>query len=69
MTYTYTTQKALRAAFWDRFPSLTRRRIKDYTGTGLMHCTDTRCAWVDWIDYLEKDRQISTELAQRATLD
>lgn len=64
-----TTQRALRAAFWLAHPAMRRRRVRDYTGTGLMHCTDTRVAWVDWIDAMQRDRQISSELADRATLD
>jgi hypothetical protein len=63
-----TTQKALRALFWQTFPDLPRRRIRDYSGTGLMHCIDTRCAWVDWIDFLERAGDISPALAARATL-
>jgi hypothetical protein len=50
------------------FPELNFRRIPDYSGNGKMHVTDTRCAWVDWIDALSKDGVISHELAQHATL-
>lgn len=64
----FTNQKALRRAFWETFPDLPRRRIRDYSGKGLMYCTDTRVTWCDWIDMLSKDGQISQALAHRATL-
>jgi hypothetical protein len=66
--YQYTTQKQLRAAFWEQFPQLSRKRITDYSGRGKMYCTNTRCAWVDWLDCLSKSGEISQELAERATL-
>ncbi len=68
MQHTYTTQKQIRAAFWAAFPELPRRKIKNYSGNGRMHQTDTRCAFVDFIDALSRDGQISQALAQRATL-
>ena len=64
-----TTLRALRRAFWQAHPTLPRRRIRDYTGRGLMHATDTRCAWVDFIDAMARDGQIGNTLASRATLD
>jgi len=64
-----TTQRALRKAFWAEHPSLPRKRITNYSGNGTMYHTDTRCAWIDWIDMLSKDGTISQELAYRATLD
>lgn len=66
--YRITTQKQLRAEFWETFPDLPRKRITDYAGTGKMYPTDTRCAWVDWIDSLSKNDEISEELASRASL-
>ena len=71
MSYPITTQKALRAAFWDAHASIkgiTRRKIRNYSGNGTMHNTDTRCAWVDFVDMMARDGQISESLAQRATL-
>jgi hypothetical protein len=65
---TITNQRALRAAFWDAHPTLPRRKIRNYTGTGKMYPTDTRVAWVDFIDYMARDGSISTELANRACL-
>ena len=69
MKYAITTQKELRERFWREHPHLHRKKIKNYSGNGTMHVTDTRCAWCDWIDMLSKSGEISQELAQRATLD
>jgi hypothetical protein len=63
-----TTQKQIRALFWETFPDLSRRKITDYTGAGKMYRTDTRCAFVDFLDALHRDGQISDALADRATL-
>ena len=65
---TYTTQKQIRAAFWEAHPDLPRRKITNYAGTGKMHQTDTRCAFCDFVDALNKDGQISDALANRVTL-
>lgn len=69
-----TTQKQIRAAFWEAHPKADKRKYpaaydwnrpdnskKDF-------CTDTRCAFVDFLDYLHRDNQISEALANRATL-
>ena len=65
MSYQYTTQKALRAAFksmaTESCLSLKRYSSGDYP-------CDTRCAFVDWIDGLQKDGVISAALAYRVTL-
>ena len=63
-----TTQKQVRALFWGIFPDLPRRRIVDYAGTGKMYPTDTRCAFVDFVDRLARDGEISESLAERVTL-
>lgn len=65
---TYTTQKQIRAAFWESYPDLPRRKITNYAGTGKMYQTDTRCAFCDFVDDLNKNGQISDQLANRATL-
>lgn len=65
---TYTTQKQVRAAFWEAYPDISRRKIPNYTGTGRMYTTDTRVAFCDYIDSLSRDGQISEALAQRVTL-
>ena len=69
MAYEFTNQRALRAAFWTAHPNLPRRMVRDYSGKGKMYPTDTRVAWVEWIDYMQRDGRISQELANRATLE
>jgi len=73
--YTYTTQRQVRKAFWDawrrrefRGLDVTPRQVTDYSGKSKMHTTDTRCAFVDWLDGLEKSGEVSQELAARVTL-
>ena len=68
-----TTQKQIRAAFCDAHPTADRRRYpaRDWTredNTSRDYCTDTRCAFVDFVDHLARSGQISETLAQRATL-
>ena len=65
---TYTNQKQIRAAFWEQHPEADRRKITDHAGTGKMHTTDTRCAFVDFVDHLSRSNQISEALANRTTL-
>lgn len=62
------TQRALRAAFWRDNPGADRRLIRDYSGTGQMHVTDTRVAWCDYLDAQTRAGVISESLAERATL-
>jgi hypothetical protein len=50
------------------FPNLSRKKIKAYSGSGTMFTTDTRCAFVDYVDMLKKNGNISAELASRVTL-
>ncbi len=67
-----TTQKQVRQSFWqahEGIAGISRRRITDYSGNGKMHNTDTRCAFVDYVDSLSRDGQISEQLANRVTLD
>jgi hypothetical protein len=68
MKHRITTQTELRRQFWRDHPHLDRKKIIDYSGAGTMYATDTRCAWVDYIDALCKNREISPMLADRATL-
>lgn len=69
----YTTQKQIRAAFFEAFPHLPRRRYRyswrrnDKTAE-LVFPIDTRCAFVDFVDALHRTGQISDALAARATL-
>ncbi len=66
--YQITNQVQIRKLFWENYPNMPRKQIKNHAGTGRMYCTDTRCAFVDFVDYLSKDGQISEALASRATL-
>lgn len=63
MKYQFTTQRELRRAFWEQFPNLDSNKYNDK-----YYCTETRCAFVDWIDNLQKSNQISEALAERVTL-
>ncbi len=68
MRYEITTQREIRRRFWQDHPTAKRRKITNYAGTGKMHVTNTRCAFVDYVDYLSKSGLIGPELAQRVTL-
>lgn len=67
-----TNQKQIRALFWESFPELPRRRYRYSPGRDktakLVFPIDTRCAFVDFVDYLQRDGVISESLANRATL-
>jgi hypothetical protein len=68
-----TTQKHLRALFWATFPELPRRRYRyspnrSDKNAELVYPIDTRVTWCDWIDELQRDGEISSALADRATL-
>jgi hypothetical protein len=69
-----TNQKQIRAAFWEAFPDLPRRRYRyswhprDKTAE-LVFPIDTRCAFVDYLDQLQRAGIISESLANRATLE
>lgn len=69
------TEKQVRSAFWQAWRegqfaglNVTPRQITDYSGHGKMHNTDTRTAFVDWLDSMSRDGQVSQELAERVTL-
>ena len=60
-----TDQRTLRKCFWeDHKTTCAKGRGRDG-----QYATDTRVAWVDWIDSLCRDGTISEALAQRATLE
>lgn len=62
--YTYTTQSQVRAAFWQGWTNCKRpkrQRDGNYPAT-------IRCEFVDFVDMLARDGQISEALAQRVTL-
>jgi hypothetical protein len=67
--YTYTNQKQIRQAFREQYPDLDYHKITHYRGKGKMFCTDTRCAFAEFVDYLERSDSISEALAFRVTLD
>ena len=68
--HTITTEHELRQQFWTDHPRLDRHaRITGKRGLSQnAHGTDTRCAFVDWIDHMCRSGQISEALAERATL-
>ncbi len=65
-----TTQKEVRRAFWEAYPDFDfqareagiRSRGQNY------QCATVRCAFVDFVDALFRDGQISEKLASRVTL-
>lgn len=68
-----TNQKQIRAAFWEAHPTANRKKYpaRDWTRedkSNRDYCTDTRCAFVDYLDYLSRSGQITEALASRATL-
>jgi len=64
--FAMTTQEQVRASFWETFPNLSRKKIgpKEHRS----YTTDTRCAFVDYVDRLHRDGQISDKLASNVTL-
>lgn len=71
-----TTQRQVKAAFWQAWRdgqfsglNVTPRRIPNYAGNGKMHNTDTRRAFCDWLESMERDSQLAEGLADRVTLD
>jgi hypothetical protein len=65
--YTYTQQAQLRRAFKEQFTELDFKKIK--YGNKRIHNATTRTAFNDWIDALNRNGDISDELAQRVTLE
>lgn len=71
----YTTQRQVRRAFWQAWRDgqfqgvdITPRKITNYSGNGKMYNTDTRCTFVDFVDALSKNGELSEGLAERVTL-
>lgn len=56
----------VRQSFWDAFPQFKDEYKKTYRQN--QYCTDIRCAFVDYVDYLHKDGIINDSLAYRVTL-
>ena len=68
-----TSQAQIRDAFWNAHPTADRKRYpaRDWTREDKSrrdYCTDTRCAFVDYVDQLQRGGTISEALARRATL-
>ena len=63
-------QTEIRRAFWEAHPELDRMARARRTRSKRQNeqNADTRVAFVDWVDGLAKDGQISAELAQNVTL-
>jgi hypothetical protein len=68
--YTITTQKALRLAFWEAHPDFDHqaREAGIRSKPQNEHCATVRCAFVDYVDNMNRCGVISDALAQRATL-
>jgi hypothetical protein len=64
-----TRARTIRSEFWRMHPELSRRRIRDYSGSGLMYPADVRVAFCDFVDSLYRFGYISERLAQSVTLD
>ena len=65
-----TSQKQIRAAFWEAHESHEIKARKNGTfskGQNSQVC-DTRMAFVDYVDYLSKEGIITEKLANRVTL-
>ena len=65
-----TTQRELRAAFWQEHPELdaeARRRRTRSKGQNAQTCT-TRSMFCFWLDNLRRDGEISDRLSNNATL-
>jgi len=65
-----TTQKQIRKAFWENHPGheAYARKWQIKTAPHNRHNSETRTAFVDFVDNLARNGEISEELAQRATL-
>ena len=65
-----TTQAEVRAAFWEAHPSFDHqaRAAGIRSKRQNEHCATVRCAFVDFVDALHRDGQISDALANRVTL-
>jgi hypothetical protein len=66
----YTTQKQVRAAFWDAHPSFDHQaREAGIRSKSQDHpCATVRCSFVDFVDCLARNGDISEALADRVTL-
>jgi hypothetical protein len=64
------TQKQIRAAFWDAHPDLEAhaRKLGIKTAPHNRHNADTRVAFVEFVENLARNGEVSDKLAFRATL-
>jgi hypothetical protein len=65
-----TNQKQIRAAFWAAYPHLAEqaREAGILSKSQNFHCATVRCTFVDFVDSLYRDGQISDALANRVML-
>ncbi len=63
-------QKQVREEFWATYPSFDHQaRAAGIRNKRQNHqCATVRCAFVDFVDFLHRDGQISDALADRVTL-
>lgn len=76
MSYEITTQRAIRKSFWT-YVAEVNAEIRSCGAPGRLlgrklssgeYDTDTRTAFAEWVDVLQKNGTISEALAQRVTL-
>lgn len=65
-----TTQKQVREAFWEDHPAIEDRARRNGIRSKRQNeqHTETRVAFVDFVDRLHRDGQISDALAEKVTL-
>lgn len=65
-----TTQRELRKRFWQDHPdyAFQSREAGIISKRQNEHCATVRCAFVDWLDMMHRNGEISDALANRATL-
>ena len=70
MKTTLTNQKQIREAFWSAHPHFEEqaREAGIFSKRQNHHCATVRCSFVDFVDSLARDGQISESLAFRTTL-
>lgn len=56
----------VRDAFWDAHPEYKKEYRKTYRQND--YRVDIRCAFVEYVDVLHRDKQITDKLANRVTL-
>lgn len=68
--HTYTNQNQIRAAFWEAHPQheAHARKWGIKTASQNRHNAETRQAYVEFVDSLARNGEISETLASRATL-